>query len=350
MTSPSDIAGIDTAAVTSWLKEKKTELRAPLIFEPIVGGLSNLTYRVTDQAGSRWVLRRPPLGHVLATAHDMGREFRIISALASTDVPVAPLVGFCDDNTVNGAPFYVMEFVDGIIARSTSDASVLSEAARKHSSISLINVLASIHAINVDEVGLGDLGRKEAYVERQLSRWHRQWEATKDRDLKPMDDLHQQLSSGIPQQGPATIVHGDYRLDNCMLSTTGEVVAVLDWELCTLGDPLADLGFMLVYWAESTDAVLLGNQGATTLPGFISRSELISLYAERTGRDVSTIGFYVGLGYWKLACILQGVLVRYRSGAMGDGTAQSETMTDQVDLLARAGLAALAGKNRITND
>ena len=227
------------------------DLVEPIRFDPIAGGLSNLTYTVTDSVGRRWVLRRPPLGHVLATAHDMSREFRIINALSSTDVPVAPVVGFCEDETVNGAPFYVMEFVDGIIARDAAAGSELTIAARTNAGRSLIDNLIKIHAVDVDAVGLGDLGRKESYVERQLSRWQRQWEATKDDAIVEMTELHQRLSQAIPQQGHATIVHGDYRLDNCIVDQSGSVVAVLDWELCTLGDPLADLGLMFVSWAQA---------------------------------------------------------------------------------------------------
>lgn len=343
MSSSADVAGVDVANVTRWMSDRIPSIATPLSFEPIAGGLSNLTYRVTDQAGARWVLRRPPLGHVLATAHDMGREFRIISALSGTSVPVPPVVGHCEDDGVNGAPFYVMDFVDGIIARSTSDAVALTVDARAHACRSLIDVLASIQEVDIDEVGLGDLGRRESYVDRQLSRWQRQWESTKDRDLPAMEELHSRLSSAVPVQGPATIVHGDYRLDNCILTPDGEIAAVLDWELCTLGDPLADLGLMLVYWDQPTDTVSLGRDGATTLEGFATRAEIIEMYGKRTGRDVSGIGYYVALGYWKLACILQGVLVRYRSGAMGD-TTNTDPMADQVNLLALAGSAALDGR------
>ena len=202
--------GIDVAPVTAWLAERVDDLAPPLRFERIVGGLSNLTFHVFDSAGRRWVLRRPPLGHVLATAHDMAREARILSALGPTAVPVPPVVDLCTDESVNGAPFYVMEFIDGIIANSSQAAATLDAAARRRAGDSLMEVLASIHSVDVDAVGLGDLGRRESYVERQLSRWQRQWDATKDGDLLEMDELHRRLSTTIPSQGPATIVHGDY--------------------------------------------------------------------------------------------------------------------------------------------
>lgn len=344
MTSSSDVAGIHAANLTNWMRERVPDLVEPLTFELITGGLSNLTYNVSDAAGRRWVLRRPPLGHVLATAHDMGREVRIITALRNTNVPVAPVVGYCDDVDVNDAPFYVMDFVDGVIARNTESGAALSVSARAKAGSSLIEVLSTIHGVDVDAIGLGDLGRKESYVERQLSRWQRQWEATKDTDVPEMTELHQRLSDAIPEQGPATIVHGDYRLDNCIVDTDGNVIAVLDWELCTLGDPMADLGFMFVYWAESTDSFVVIEGSATALEGFPTRDELLSLYQQRTNRDVSQIGYYVALGYWKLACILQGVLVRYRSGAMGDQTTDAESGATPVQRLALAGLAALEGR------
>lgn len=344
MSTPIDIPGINNASVTAWLSERVPDLTAPLRFELIAGGLSNLTYDVRDADGRHWVLRRPPLGHVLATAHDMGREVKIISALRDTDVPVAPLVGFCDDETVNDAPFYVMEFVDGIIARDTATGLLLSEDARARAGRALIEVLGDIHRVDVDAIGLGDLGRKDAYVERQLSRWQRQWESTKDAEIAEMTVLHDRLSDSIPEQLSATIVHGDYRLDNCIVDPDGTVKAVLDWELCTLGDPMADLGFMFVYWAEAQDTFTVIEGAATTLDGFPSRAELLDHYAQRTGRDVSEIGYYVALGYWKLACILQGVLVRYRSGAMGDQTTTADSGSSPVQRLALAGLAALDGR------
>ena len=339
-----EVAGISAAPITKWMSERVPGLTAPLSFELITGGLSNLTYRLEDAAGGRWVLRRPPLGHVLATAHDMGREHRIISALAPTAVPVAPLVGFCDDLSVNGAPFYVMENVDGIIARDVVAATSMPTAGRQAAGENLINVLGSIHEVDIDAVGLSDLGRRESYVERQLARWHKQWEATKDSEVPVIEELHARLISSVPTQGTATIVHGDYRLDNCILNPDGSIAAVLDWELCTLGDPLADVGLMLVYWTEADDAVSIGLPQGSTVEGFSSRQELLTMYAARTGRDLSDIGYYVALGYWKLACILQGVLVRYRAGAMGTAATDDDPFTSQVAALGEAGMAALQGK------
>ena len=335
--------GINADAVTAWIAER-APITPPLSFAQITGGLSNLTYEVTDSAQQKLVVRRPPLGHVLATAHDMGREHRIIAALSGTNVPVPPLVGFCEDESVNGAPFYVMHFVDGIIARDKEQGAKLSLPARENSGVDLMRVLHSLHEVDLDDVGLSDLGRHEGYVERQLKRWQRQWEATKDEDVPEMERLQERLAQSIPQQTETTIVHGDYRLDNCILSPDGNVAAVLDWELCTLGDPRADLGLLLVYWEEPTDTLSLGRNGATTLDGFASRAELLSLYANFSGRNLDGVEYFVALGYWKLACILQGVIVRYRSGSMGDSAGTSGSGNDQVRQLALAGLSALEGR------
>jgi aminoglycoside phosphotransferase (APT) family kinase protein len=332
--------GIDGDRVTEWFEAHAPGVSPPLTFGLIAGGHSNLTYRVDDNAGHTWVLRRPPLGHVLATAHDMGREHRIVSALGPTDVPVPGIVGLCDDEKVNGAPFYVMDFVEGAIVRGAHAATLLAAESRGAAGDDVADVLARIHAVDPDEVGLGDLGRKEAYVERQLKRWHRQWEQSKTRDLPVVDEVHAALAARIPEQGPAAIVHGDYRLDNCLVGPDGRITAVLDWELCTLGDPLADVGLLLVYWSEATDTYTALGDSATALPGFPSRAELSARYAERSGRDLSQIDYYVAFGYWKLACILEGVFARYQAGVMGQ-SGGFETFGVQVEMLAQAARTTL---------
>ena len=332
--------GIDVANVTRWFQDHAPGVAPPLSFDLIAGGRSNLTYRVTDADGHDWVLRRPPLGQVLATAHDMGREYRIISALADTDVPVAPAIGLCTDDDVNGAPFYVMGFVPGLVARNADAARRLDVAARAHAGEQLADVLARIHAVDPDAVGLGDLGRKEGYIERQLRRWYTQWEKSKSRELPVVDEVHDLLAGRVPEQGPATIVHGDYRLDNCMVGPDGSILAVLDWELCTLGDPLADVGLLLVYWTnrgESASALL---EPTTTLEGFPSREDLVARYAAASGRDASAVDYYVAFGYWKLACILEGVYARYRGGVMGDASG-FEGFSLQVEMLAKRALATI---------
>jgi aminoglycoside phosphotransferase (APT) family kinase protein len=343
-TSPADTAprGIDAANVTRWFADHADGVEPPLSFELIAGGRSNLTYRVGDAAGHAWVLRRPPLGQVLATAHDMGREHKIISALAPTDVPVAPVVGLCTDEAVNGAPFYVMGFVEGLIARGVDAGRHLPVAARERAGHELPEVLARIHAVDTDAVGLGDLGRKEGYIDRQLRRWYRQWDSSKTRELPVVDQVHDALAARVPEQGPATIVHGDYRLDNCILTPDGAIAAVLDWELCTLGDPLADVGLLLVYWTDRSDTQSALLETTTTLEGFPARDELVARYAAASGRDVDHVDYYVAFGYWKLACILEGVYARYRGGVMGEASG-FEGFAAQVEMLANRALATIEG-------
>ena len=310
---------MQVATVTAWLEEHVPGAVGPFRFDVIAGGHSNLTYAVTASTGARFVLRRPPLGHRLASAHDMGREHRIISSLGATGVPVAPALGYCDDEAVNDAPFYVMGFVDGHVIRDrTSAEAILTEDHRLAASRSLVDTMAAIHAVDLKGAGLDDLARHEGYIERQLKRWYGQWNAEKTRDLPAVDTVHDELLRRIPEQGPATLVHGDYRLDNCMLGPDGAVVAVLDWEICTLGDPMADLGLLMVYWTGPDDELSAWTGLATTAAGFANRAQLAEWYAETSGRDISMLPFYVAFGYWKLACILEGVYARYLGGALGD--------------------------------
>jgi aminoglycoside phosphotransferase (APT) family kinase protein len=328
---------IDEERVEAWFAEHVSGSMPPLDFDRVSGGRSNLTYSVTDADGGRWALRRPPLGKRLASAHDMGREHRIIAALQGTDVPVPPVVGLCEDEAVNGAPFYVMEFVDGPILRSRKEAEeAFDEGERRAIGERVVDTLVAIHTVDPDDVGLGDLGRKEEYVARQLRRWHGQWEKSKTRELSVVDDVHSRLSARIPDQGPASIVHGDYRLDNMILSPTGEVAAVVDWELCTLGDPLADVGLLLVYWSEAGDEFTPLFEAATTAVGFATRDEVKARYAELSGRDLGEIDYYVALGYWKLAIILEGVYARYAAGGYGKPDEGFEEFAKVVEQLANA--------------
>lgn len=311
--------GIDVERVTAWLTRHIDGAVAPFEFDAITGGHSNLTITVTGSDDRRFVLRRPPLGHVLASAHDMEREHRIISGLQTSAVPVPPIAGLCTDDDVNGAPFYVMEFVDGHVLRDVDLAgATLDEAARANASRSLVDTMATIHDVDLESAGLHELGRHEGYIARQLKRWYSQWNQGKTRELAAVDSVHDRLLERIPEQGPATIVHGDYRLDNCMVDDAGEVVSVLDWEICTLGDPLADLGLLQVYWTGPDDEASAWTGSATTLPGFWNREQLAERYAEVSGRDISELDFYVAFAYWKLACILEGVYSRYLGGALGD--------------------------------
>jgi aminoglycoside phosphotransferase (APT) family kinase protein len=328
-----DVPGIHVATVTEWMQSHVPGAHGPFEFDVIAGGHSNLTFAVTSADGTRFVLRRPPLGHVLASAHDMGREFRIIDGLRRSTVPVAPALGFCDDLAVNDAPFYVMGFVDGHVVRDrTAAETLLSPAARVTASESLVDTMAAIHAVDLEAVGLDRLGKHDGYIARQLHRWYGQWNQQKTRDLPAIDLVHERLSQRIPPQGAATIVHGDYRLDNCMIDDDGHVVAVLDWEICTLGDPLADLGLLHVYWTGPNDESSAWNGSATTAPGFFDRPQLAERYARVSGRDVSQLPFYIAFAYWKLACILEGVYARYLGGALGvRDRAELEPFKLQVD-------------------
>ncbi len=339
----SDVPGINVPAVTDWLRARVPGAVGPFTFDAIAGGHSNLTYRVTGNDGTRFVLRRPPLGHVLASAHDMGREHRIISGLQSSAVPVAPALGFCDDPAVNDSPFYVMGFVDGHVIRDQATAeAVLSPAARRTASESIVDTMAAIHSVDLVAAGLDTLGKHEGYIARQLKRWYGQWNQQKTRELAAIDTVHDELSRRIPEQGAATIVHGDYRLDTCRVGADGHVMAVLDWEICTLGDPMADLGLLQVYWTGPGDQASAWTGSACSAPGFMDRADLAARYAEVSGRDISQLPFYVSFAYWKLACILEGVYARYVGGALGvRDAAELEPFKLQVEGAAAMALATL---------
>lgn len=323
--------------VESWLASNIHGATPPFHYTQIAGGHSNLTFKVDDAAGHSYVLRRPPLGHRLASAHDMTREYKIIAGLASTPVPVAPALGLCTDDTINELPFYVMSFVDGHVIRDKASAEeVLGPSGCRRASESIVDTMAAIHAVNLDVAGLADLGRHDGYIARQLKRWHGNIVEQRTRELPLVDSVFEELSKRIPEQGPATLVHGDYRLDNCMVDTTGNVIAVLDWEICTLGDPMADLGLLMVYWNGPDDAASAWSNPVNTADGFMNRAQLAQRYAEVSGRDISQLDFYVAFAYWKLACILEGVYARYLGGALGERTAEElEPFALQVDGAAR---------------
>jgi aminoglycoside phosphotransferase (APT) family kinase protein len=310
--------GISADKVTAWLQARVPVLRPPVTYTLIAGGHSNLTYRCEDADEVAYVLRRPPLGHVLESAHDMGREHRIIAALADTEVPVAPTYGLCTDPDVNGAPFYVMKFVDGLVLHDSVTAGALQPAERRALGEHVIDVLSRLHGLDPDAVGLGDLGRKEAYLARQLKRWTKQWEASKTHDVPEMEDTRRLLEERMPQQHGAGIVHGDYRLGNMLVGQPGRIHAVLDWELCTLGDPLADVGYLMNAWPAPDEVEVGKGDGAPTAAGgFPTRAELTARYQAATGRDLRGINYYRAFSHWRLAAIGQGVYKRYLMGAMG---------------------------------
>ena len=339
----SDVLGVDHAPVARWLLDNIDGLCAPFTFHPIVGGRSNLTYRVVDVAGATVVLRRPPLGHVLATAHDMVREFKIISAVGKTRVPVPRALGVCTDEAVNGAPFYVMSFVDGMVLDSPESAEKLRLDQRQVASEHLFDVLAELHQVDIDAIGLGDLAKRTGYIERQLKRWSTQWLNSKTRELPAIEEAERLMRGRIPEQHGVAIAHGDFRFGNCLIDpATAKVTAVLDWELCTLGDALADLGHLGVYWTDPSDGLGRHND-PTGSPGFPTYDEMVQRYASQTGRDVSNLGFYRAFASWRLAIVSEGVYARYLYGAMGENDLDLEVMKQGTEDLATIALEALRG-------
>lgn len=302
--------GIDVDAVTSWVLGLGIDAVGPLSFQRIGNGQSNLTFRVSDEAGGQWVLRRPPLGALLASAHDVLREHRIMSALQDTPVPVPTMIATTDDPAVTDAPLVLMSHLDGVVVDDQAVAEKLSEDRRRQIGQSLPKALGTIHAVDLDAVGLADLASHKPYAARLLKRWTGQWEKSKTRDIESISRVAQALSDHAPSQTELTLVHGDYHLSNVITSAAdGQVVGVVDWELCTLGEPLADLGNLLAFWPESTDSIT-GLSTVTTLPGFPTRGEVIEEYARATGRDVSAAGYWHTMGLWRLTIIAEGILRR----------------------------------------
>jgi aminoglycoside phosphotransferase (APT) family kinase protein len=302
-----DVPGIpDLETLRRWLKD---EARVPgrlKAAELIAGGRSNLTY-LLDLGDSTLVLRRPPLGHVLPTAHDMGREYKMLSALTGTDVPVPAPVAFCADAEIVGAPFYLMEHVPGAVLR-TADAAraALSPSDARELSKQLVRTLAAIHAADPSQIGTPRPG----YLPRQLDRWQRQWELSATREVDGYDALVARLGEGLPSGGEVTLVHGDFRLDNTIVTLPPpRIAAVVDWEMATLGDPLADLGLTLTYWTLNDESSALGQP--TAAEGFVTGAEFAAEYGKLTGRDISRMGYYVAFGCFKLAVVLEGINARY---------------------------------------
>lgn len=339
--SPVEVRGIRQDTVSPWLAENVAGAVPPFRFALITGGHSNLTYAVEGADGARFVLRRPPLGSVLATAHDMAREHRIISAVARTSVPVPRAIALCDDTTTNDAPFYVMNYVDGHVLEEPVDVERhLPDAAhRLRLSESVVDALAALHTADVDRIGLGDLARREAYLDRQLRRWQGQWEKSKTRELPVMEEVYQALVRTKPEQRHTGVVHGDYRLGNMLSRPDGTIAAVLDWELCTLGDVLADVGYLLNNWAEAGEPAL--RMMPTAAGGFLSREAMVARYAAKTGFAIGDIEYYRAFQYWRLAAIVEGVASRYLQGVMGDPNADARIFQAQVDMLAEQALAAI---------
>ena len=341
MTSP---PGLDLEALARYLEPRVSGLAGALRGEVIPGGRSNLTY-IVDDGERRFVVRRPPLAHVLPTAHDMAREYRVLAALQGTGIPVPHVIALCEDNSVIGAMFYVMEWVDGHVVRDilppefpdTTDT-------RRAMSSALVATLLRLHAIDPDAIGLGDFGHPDGFLTRQVRRWWQQWEASKTRELPSIEELRRRLDETVPVQSPPGIVHGDYRLDNVMYAPAdpSRIVAVIDWEMCTIGDPLCDVGLLCVYWADDTSeaaARTLHGRAITVEDGFYKRADLLRDYAAGTQRDLTSLDWYIALGAYKLAIIAEGITARYLMGmTVGEGF---ETMGEMVPAIVESGLVAL---------
>lgn len=310
--------GYDIPAVEEWISANIVALTPPLNWTKLEGGHSNLTYLIEDVEGAQAVIRRPPMGKLLHKAHDMNREWSLISALKSTSVPVPNAIGFCDDLQVTGAHFYVMDLVNGRpLYNATETTNYVPEDKRSTLAYSFIDVLADLHSLNPEKIGLGDLGKKDGYLSRQLKTWYGSWTSSIDAarfDDPLAHDLRQYFLDHMPEQGMARVVHGDYGLHNCLIGNDSKIVAVVDWEISTLGDPLADLAYALNPWLESDDPLIIEQNHATAVSGMPSRSELAQRYAERTGRNLNNLNYYRAFSFWKSAAIMHGVYARYVAG------------------------------------
>ncbi|MFI1396562.1 phosphotransferase family protein [Streptomyces sp. NPDC020681] len=332
------LPGLDPEQLRGCLdRERPGLVSGPLSARLIQGGRSNLTYAVTDGTG-RWVVRRPPLGHVLATAHDMKREHRVISALHPTAVPVPEPILLCEDESVIGSPFYVMQFMDGTPYRTAEELAPIGAERTRNVMLGLVDTLVELHAVDPEAVGLGDFGRPEGFLDRQLRRWGKQLDASRNRELAGIDELHASLGRSLPSSPAPTVVHGDYRLDNVLVGPDDRIKAVLDWEMSTLGDPLTDLGLLVMYSAELN---IPGSPISTTAsaPGHPEVDELIERYATGSGRDTSAISWYTAFAWFKLAVILEGIHYRYTLGqTVGAGF---DRIGDLVPLFIEHGLTTL---------
>jgi aminoglycoside phosphotransferase (APT) family kinase protein len=340
VTGSDNPAGLDLVALAQWCDSAQVEVPGPFAARLLAGGRSNLTYALTSSDGSVCVLRRPPLGTLLATAHDMAREYRVLSSVHPAGIPVARPIALCQDPSVIGADFYLMELVDGLVLDSQGAGEALDLAARAVASEQLIDRLADLHALDVDAIGLGDFAKRTGHLDRQLLRWTRQWEGSATREIAEIDEVHRRLAAVVPGQQRLSVVHGDYRFGNVMVDRDGSVKAILDWELCTLGDPLVDVGWLSIYWSNAGEEPRQFND-PTGIEGFSSRSEAVDRYARRTGLDLSDLAWYTAFSFWRLAVISEGVYARYRNGQMGVGASDLEVLASGAPRLARLALASL---------
>lgn len=331
-------AGIDIDRVTGWFAEHVPAVAPPLRFDLITGGRSNLTYRVHDASGGRWVLRRPPTGHVLASAHDVVREFRVLDLLAGSPVPVPPVLGCCTDHAVTGADFYVMEYVDGIVAEDAASAAAIPRASRAAASRAIVDTLAAVHAVDTTTGPLAELRRPGSYLERQLRRWHRQLTAG-GVGPGPLWAVHDLLTRRMPRERWTGITHGDFRPGNLLIGPDGTVRAVLDWELWTVGDVLADIGWLTAAW---TSAEPFG-WAPDPAEGYLDIDTVLARYSGITGRTLDDLPYYQAFALWRLAAIAEGVAARFRAGVMGEQDIDVTDLSERPARLAESARAVLLG-------
>ncbi len=327
--------GYEVKAVEAWIAENIPGLKPPLAWTRLEGGHSNLTYKIVDTEGNEAVIRRPPQGQLLPKAHDMSREWALISALGPTPVPVPRAYGFCESPDVTGAWFYVMGLINGRPLYNADDTNDwVPEDRRVTLANSFIDVLAELHALDPDEIGLGELGKKDSYVGRQLKTWYRSWTSSIEGanfDDPRAHELQQFFLDNLPEQEKAKVVHGDYGLHNCLVGPDSTIAAVVDWEISTLGDPLADLAYALNPFPDPTDEIEISPEAATAPPGFPPRSDMAARYAEKTGRDLSKFDYYVGFNRWKSACIVHGVYARYMEGKKSTEGVDLDTLRERIE-------------------
>lgn len=337
---PQEVAGIDRDAVSGWVAERVPGLTAPLRFTAVGNGRSNLTYLVEDPGGAAAVVRRPPLGEALESAHDVVREYRVLTALHPLGQRVPEPLALCEDPAVTGAPFFVMERVEGMLVDSAGAADAFGTEALARAGRSLPETLAALHEVDLEDSGLAEMARSEDHAERQLRRWSRQWEGSRSRELPLIEELAERLGAAVPPQPETTIVHGDFTPNNLLMRPEGEVAAMLDWELWTLGDPIADLAWLRIWWAPDAERAPLGQPPPSGVDGAPPADELIRAYAERSGRDLSRLAFWTALSYWKLAIVLEGVYRRRRQDPVNGG-ADPRDLRPRADAMAELALEAL---------
>ncbi|NBO26685.1 MAG: phosphotransferase family protein [Actinobacteria bacterium] len=345
----SDPPGLRLTPLAEWMRDNVSDFDAsgPIKATLLAGGRSNVSYRITDAHESSWVLRRPPLGHIMPSAHDMGREFNVLSGLNSVSFPTPTTRGYCEDETVIGAKFMLMDFVDGRVIESEKTAASLSSHQASEISQELVDTLARLHGVDPIAAGLDQLGRPAGYLQRQVKRWGEQWQITKTRELPEIDALHtwlQKAISKVPESLPSSIVHGDYRIDNVILDAEqSKIVAVLDWEMSTLGDPISDLAISLVYWSQTTDTLrkkIPVAEDVTSGPGFWSRQQVLDRYVSQTELDISHLDECVALACFKLAVIMESIHHRNLSGQqLGAASGAHSTMGEAAVALTELGLA-----------